>query len=114
MWYVDELKANLMSISQICDNWLNVLFTKYECEILDDRGDCICVGIKTVDNYYGITPSINHKCYSVKINQMDLWHQRLGHNSHKQIEKISKCEAVVGLQKFEKNREKYLWTMSNW
>ena len=37
VWYVDGLKANLPSISQICDNGLNVLFTKYECEILDGR-----------------------------------------------------------------------------
>ena len=29
--YADRLKANLLSISQICDNGLNVLFTKYEC-----------------------------------------------------------------------------------
>jgi len=56
-------------------NGLNVLFTKYECEILDGRGDCICVGIRTANNYYGITPSISHKCYSVKINQVDLCHQ---------------------------------------
>ena len=68
VWFEDGLKVNLLSICQICDNGLNVLFTKYECEILEDGGDCICVGIRTVDNYYGITPSINHKCYSVKIN----------------------------------------------
>ena len=59
VWFMDGLKVNMLSISQICDNVLNVLFTKYECEILDDRDDCICVGIRTVDNCYGITPSIN-------------------------------------------------------
>ena len=84
---MDGLKANLMSISQICDNGLNVLFTKYEGEILDDRGDCICVGIRTADNCYGITPSINHKCYSVKINQVGLWHQRLGHASQNKLKR---------------------------
>ena len=68
VWFVDTLKANLQSISQICDNGLNVLLTKYECEILDDGSDCICVGIRIADNCYGITPSKNHKCYSVKIN----------------------------------------------
>ena len=60
VWYVDGLKASLLSISQVYDNGLNVLFIKYECEILDDGGDCICVKIRTVDNCYGITPSINH------------------------------------------------------
>ena len=62
VWFVDGLKVNLLSINQICINGLNVLFTKYECEILEDEGDYICVGIRTVDNSYGITPSINHKC----------------------------------------------------
>ena len=47
VWYVDGLKANLLSISQICDKGLNVLFTKYECEILDGGGDYMCVGVRT-------------------------------------------------------------------
>ena len=102
VWYVDGLKANLLSISQICDNGLNVLFTKYECEIFDGGGDCMCLGIRTTDNCYGLTPSISNKCFSAKIDQVNLWHQRLGHASHKQLEKISKCDAVVGLPMFEK------------
>ena len=83
VWYVDGLKANLLSISQICDNGLNVLFTKYECEILDEGGDCMCISVRTADNCYGITSSISDKCFSAKINQVDLWHQRLGHASYK-------------------------------
>ena len=62
----------------------------------------MCVGVRTTNNYYGLTPSISNKCFSAKIDQVDLWHQRLGHASHKQLEKISKCHAVVGLPKFEK------------
>ena len=102
VWYVDGLKANLLSINQICGNGLNVLFTKYECEILDGGSDCMCIGVRTADNYYGITPSISNKCFNAKINQVDLWHQWLGHASHKQLEKISKCNVVIGLPKFEK------------
>ena len=68
VWYVDGLKANLLSISQICDNDLNVLFTKYECEILDGGGDCMCVGLRTANNCYGLTPSISNKWFSSKIN----------------------------------------------
>ena len=50
VWYVDGLKADLLSISQICDNGLNVLFTKYEYEILDGGGDCMCIGVRSTDN----------------------------------------------------------------
>ena len=97
-----ENRLNVLSISQICDNRLNVFFTKYESEILDGGGDCICVSVRTVDNCYGITPSISNKYFSAKIDQVDLWHLRLGHASHKQLEKISKCDAVDGLPKFKK------------
>ena len=102
VWYVNGLKANLLSISQICDNGLNILFTKYECEILDGGGAYMCVGVRTADNCYGLTPSISNKCFSAKIDQVDLWNQRLGYASHKQLEKISRCDAVVGLPKFGK------------
>ena len=47
----------------------------------------MCVGVRTADNCYGLTPSISNKCFSAKIDQVDLWHQCLGHASHKQLEK---------------------------
>ena len=62
----------------------------------------MCIGVRTTDNYFGITLSISNKCFNAKINQVDLWHQRLGQVSHKQLEKISKCDPVIGLLKFEK------------
>ena len=62
----------------------------------------MCIGVRTANNYYCITSSISDKCFSAKIYQVDLWHQRLGHASHKQLEKIFKCNAIVGLPKFEK------------
>ena len=62
----------------------------------------MCIGVRTTDNCYGITPSISNKCFCAKINQVELWHKRLGHASHKQLEKISKCDVVIGLPKFEK------------
>ena len=83
VWYIDGLKVNLLSISQICNNGLNVLFTKYKYEILDGGGDYMCVSVRTADNCYGLTPNISNKCFSAKIDQVDLWHQHLGHASHK-------------------------------
>ena len=44
----------------------------------------MCVGVRTANNCYRLTPSISNKCFSAKIDQVDLWHQRLGHASHKQ------------------------------
>ena len=33
---------------------------------------------------------------------LELWHKRLGHANYKQVAKVSKLEAVVGLPKFGK------------
>ena len=85
-----------------CSLSMNVLFTNYECEKLDVEGDCIRFGIRTTDNCYGITPSISHKCYSVNINQVDLWHQWLGHASHKQIEKSPSAWQFSGYQSLKR------------
>ena len=62
----------------------------------------MCIGVRTADKCHGVTPSIRNKCFSAKIDQVDLWHQWLGHVNHKQLEKISKCDVVIGLPKFEK------------
>ncbi|KAI5444798.1 hypothetical protein KIW84_013178 [Lathyrus oleraceus] len=49
---VKGLTANLISISQLCDQGLNVNFTKTECQILDIKSEVIMRGIRTKDNCY--------------------------------------------------------------
>ncbi|MGV8000512.1 hypothetical protein PJP08_29345, partial [Mycobacterium kansasii] len=39
--YVEGLKHNLLSISQICDNNHNVKFSNHGCEIIDNKGSVI-------------------------------------------------------------------------
>jgi hypothetical protein len=48
--YVEGLKANLLSISQLCDNDLVVQFSKKECNIFDSSGKWLMGGERTVDN----------------------------------------------------------------
>ena len=55
--FVDGLKANLLSISQMCDNGAEVRFSKEKCIVSDNDGNCMMQGMRTSDNCYGITPS---------------------------------------------------------
>jgi hypothetical protein len=48
--YVEGLKANLLSISQFCDNDLVVQFSKKECNIFDSSGRWLMGGERTADN----------------------------------------------------------------
>ena len=108
VWYVDGLKANLLSISQICDNGLNVLFTKYECEILDGGGDSICFGVRTANNCYGLTPNISNKCFGANIDQVDLRHQHLGHASYKQLENFPNMTQLLAYQSLRRYISAYV------
>jgi hypothetical protein len=103
--YVEGLKANLLSISQFCDNDLVVQFSKRECNIFDSSGKWLMGGERTIDNYYGLLgltsdPQIIYKKATVDDNE--LCHQRLGHLNFTDMLKIARKEIVKYLPKVEK------------
>jgi hypothetical protein len=97
--YVEGLKANLLSISQFCDNDLVVQFSKTECSIFDAQGNWLMGGDRTSDNCYGISPTMQTKCHKASMDIGELWHQRLGHLNYHDLIKIAKKEAVTDLPK---------------
>ena len=100
--YIKGLKMNLLIITQIFDEDFLVQFSKKGCLILNEEGVQVLKGIRTTDNCYGLIPKPSIVCRSARVNLLELWHQRLGHANYKQVAKVSKLEAVVGLTKFEK------------
>ena len=102
MLFIKGLKANLLSITQICDEDFLVEFSRKGCVILSEDGVQVLKGLRTIDNCYGVVPKPNVSCWSAQVNLLELWHQRFRHANYKQIAKVSKLEAVVGLPKFEK------------
>ena len=70
---VDELKVNLISISQICDLNLNlnVKFKRKKCVVIDDDGKCILEGFRSPDNFYTLT-SLLHTCHKIDSNDKKL------------------------------------------
>lgn len=104
--YVEGLKANLLSISQYCDNDLVVQFFKKECNIFDSGGKWLMGGERTVDNCYGLPglttdPQIFFN--KATIDDSELCHQRLGHLNFSDMLKIVGKDIVKGLPKMEKN-----------
>ncbi|XP_010480935.1 PREDICTED: uncharacterized protein LOC104759742 [Camelina sativa] len=41
VYYVEGLKANLISISQLCDEGLRVIFTKVDCQAVDENNNTV-------------------------------------------------------------------------
>ena len=91
--YIKGLKANLMSITQICDE---------DFLVLKEEGALVLKGLRTTDNCYGVVPKPNVSCRSARVNLLELWHQRFGNANYKQMAKVSKLKAVIGLPKFGK------------
>ncbi|KAG9442463.1 hypothetical protein H6P81_018317 [Aristolochia fimbriata] len=66
---VNGLKANLLSISQLCDQNLHVRFTKEGCVVEDDRRQSILERTRTSDNCYKLNMSQHCKYTGVTTAQ---------------------------------------------
>ncbi|GJS90064.1 retrovirus-related pol polyprotein from transposon TNT 1-94 [Tanacetum coccineum] len=76
--HVDNLKFNLLSIGQICDNKCKVIFTEHDSEIIKDE--------KVIDE------------------NSTLWHRRLGHANMQLIQSLASKELVRNLPKLKFDR----------
>nr|GEX74118.1 ribonuclease H-like domain-containing protein [Tanacetum cinerariifolium] len=109
VYFVKDLKYNLFSASQICDNKNSVLFTDSECIVLgrnfklsDD--DNVLLRTPRQYNMYSIDLNniVSHNdltCLVVKesADECMIWHRRLGHLSFKTMNKLVRYNLVRGL-----------------
>nr|GEZ21044.1 putative ribonuclease H-like domain-containing protein [Tanacetum cinerariifolium] len=109
VYFMKDLKYNLFSVSQICDNKNSVLFTDSECivlgryfKLLDDAN--ILLRTPRQHNMYSINLNniVLHKdltCLVSKasVDECMLWHRRLGHLNFKTMNKLVRHNLVRGL-----------------
>ncbi|GJZ47735.1 retrovirus-related pol polyprotein from transposon TNT 1-94 [Tanacetum coccineum] len=78
--YVDNLKFNLLSVGQICDNKCKVVFTEHDSEIIKDE-KVIGRGIRKRGLYVmKLGNKLEDKiCLATLDENSTLWHKRLGH-----------------------------------
>eukprot|EP00253_Pinus_taeda_P012822 PITA_12822 len=95
--YVDGLKHNLLSVSQMCDQGTEVIFRSNGCIVREvDTGKTMIRGIRTPNNLY-VLKGEHQQCYLSKNDEHWLWHKRLGHLSFSQIRKACRYQAVRDL-----------------
>ncbi|GJU87575.1 putative ribonuclease H-like domain-containing protein [Tanacetum coccineum] len=118
VYFVNELKFNLFSVSQMCDKKNYVLFTNTECLVLSPNfklpdENQILLKIPRKDNMYSfdmknIVPKESLTCLVAKatLDESMLWHRRLGHINFKNINKLVKDNLVRGLptKRFENDQ----------
>jgi hypothetical protein len=79
---VEDLKHNLLSVSQVCDRGCEVVFTSKDCRIKTvDSGQLVAKGIRTENNVYVLKEEEEEEeeCNLRKYDESWLWHRRLGH-----------------------------------
>jgi len=99
VYFVEGLTANLISISQLCDDDLTVTFTKTGCVALDIAGNNVLSGVCSGNNCYMWKDS--EVCLSAITSKLDLWHQRLRHMNTQSLVKIVNADVVRGIPKLE-------------
>ncbi|GKE33491.1 putative ribonuclease H-like domain-containing protein [Tanacetum coccineum] len=116
-YFVKELKYNLFSVSQICDNKNSVMFIDSECLVLRkdfklvDDTHVLLRTPRQQNMYYidlkNIVPHKNLTCLIAKASEDEsmLWHRRLGHLNFKTMNKLVRNNLVKGLpsKSFENN-----------
>ena len=99
--FVNGLKANLISISHLSDEGYSVLFSKNDCSILKPDGQTLLKGMRSSDNCYCLEARIVSNNVSMD-EQVELWHERLGHMNFRDLRTLGKFECVRGLPKLGK------------
>ncbi|GJZ26686.1 putative ribonuclease H-like domain-containing protein [Tanacetum coccineum] len=109
VYYVNGLKFNLFSVSQMCDKKNSVLFTETECLVLSPNFKLldesqVVLRIPRQNNMYcfdlqNIVPTGDLTCLFAKASsdESNLWHRRLGHVNFKTMNKLVKGNLVRGL-----------------
>ena len=69
--YIKGLKANLLSITQICDEDFLVQFSKKGCIIINEEGIQVLEGNRTTDNCYGVVLMAPISCRSARVDMLD-------------------------------------------
>ena len=96
-YYVEGLKANLISISQLWYDGLKVTFTKTDCQAMDENKNAVLSGLRSGNNCYMWTTS--DTCLSATVSDLELWHKRLGHMNVQSLVQIVNAGVVRGVQK---------------
>jgi hypothetical protein len=99
VFFVESLRYNLLSISQLCHIGNNCLFTTVDLTVFRRSDGSLAVkgvsGGKLYLVYFTKENSDLDACLLVKTNMGWLWHHRLAHVRTKNLHKLLKAEHVL-------------------
>jgi hypothetical protein len=92
---IEDMKHNLLSVSQMCDQGHILAFDSKKCEIRKKKlGRLVATMLRSPNNIYILDEIRGEKCCMGQIDQSWLWHRRMGHLHFDNLVKISKRQVV--------------------
>ena len=90
---VEDIKHNLLSVSQMCDQGHKVTSNSQKCKIRKQGSrKLIATTTRTSSNIYVLSETGNDKCFLGKEDESWLWHRRMGHIHFDNLDKVNKRE----------------------
>jgi len=97
---VENIKPNLLSVSQTCDQGHILTFDSHKCEIIREyTGNLVAVAPRTSNNVYILDMEREEKWCLGQEAESWLWYRRLGNISFENLIKSNNNEAVRDLPK---------------
>lgn len=91
VYYVEGLKHNLLSVSQMCDKGYKFTFDSKGCQIRKERnGQLVVEGKRTYGNIYNLKECYESQCMMGQVDESWLWHRRIGHVNFDNLVKVRK------------------------
>ncbi|KAJ9535203.1 hypothetical protein OSB04_un001716 [Centaurea solstitialis] len=109
VYYVEQLRYNLLSVSQVCDKKHSILFNEDECIVLSPEfkivdQSMILLRTPRRDNVYCLDlnkastiPSLRCLISKASKSESSLWHRRMCHMNFKNMNTLVKLNLVRGL-----------------
>jgi hypothetical protein len=97
---VQSLGYNLLSVSQLLDEGFEVLFRLGGSQILDSRGDLVCMVVpegQVFRAYFSHSSGVERCFLAGSSSELWKWHRKLGHLSFDLLSRLSKLNLVRGL-----------------
>ena len=91
-----QLAANLISVHDLTKNQMKVIFEEKEAKIFDSNNNLVYRAIYN-GKFYEVKIRVNINTNLYTMNNISIWHQRLGHISKDYIRKMKENNLVEGL-----------------
>ncbi|CAK1591321.1 unnamed protein product [Parnassius mnemosyne] len=95
--YIPKLAANLLSVSAMVKSGCKVNFRDKCCDIYDQSNKFLC-SATLVNNLYQLNTHrevFSNLTYSNNLNDIVLWHRRMGHLNFSDVNKLPECAEGV-------------------